>query len=93
MRSRLIYETDLEERALDRLRAARTTGSLAAMKEAENVLEKAVTHPVAVDLRARVFELAEALFQSIRMQLSVPRYKAIDVGRGADARHDRPGAE
>jgi hypothetical protein len=30
-----------------------------------------------------VFELAEALFQSIRMQLSVPRYKAIDVGRGA----------
>ena len=30
-----------------------------------------------------MFELAEALFQSIRMQLSVPRYKAIDVGRGA----------
>jgi hypothetical protein len=83
VRSRLIYETDLEERALDRLRTARTTGSLAAMKEAEEVLEKAVTHPVAVDLRARVFELAEALFQSIRMQLSVPRYKAIDVGRGA----------
>ena len=34
--------------------------------------------------RARVFELAEALFQSIRMQLSVPRYKAIAVGRGAN---------
>ena len=30
-----------------------------------------------------MFELAEALFQSIRMQLSVPRYQAIDVGRGA----------
>jgi hypothetical protein len=83
VRSRLIYETDLEERALDRMRTARTTGSLAAVKEAEDVLENAVTHPVAIDLRARVFELAEALFQSIRMQLSVPRYKAIDVGRGA----------
>jgi hypothetical protein len=28
--------------------------------------------------------MAEALYQSIRMQLSVPRYKAIDVGRGAN---------
>jgi hypothetical protein len=35
-------------------------------------------------MRARVFELAEALFQSIRMQLSVERYQAIDVGRGAN---------
>jgi len=33
--------------------------------------------------RARCFELAEALFQSIRMQLSVERYKAISVDRGA----------
>ena len=41
------------------------------------ILDRAVTEPVAADLRARVFELAEALFQSIRMQLSVPRYKAI----------------
>jgi len=35
-------------------------------------------------LRARVFELAEALFQSVRMQLSVPRYHAIAVERGAN---------
>ena len=83
VRSRLIYETDLEERALDRLREARRSGSLVAMDQAEAVLDRAVTQPVAADLRARVFELAEALFQSIRMQLSVPRYKAIDVGRGA----------
>jgi hypothetical protein len=32
----------------------------------------------------RVFELAEALFQSIHMQLSVPRYAAISPGRGAN---------
>jgi len=36
------------------------------------------------DTRARVFELAEALFQSIHMQLSVSRYQAIAVHRGAN---------
>ncbi len=35
-------------------------------------------------LRARVFELAEALFQSIHMQLSVSKYQAIGLGRGAN---------
>lgn len=84
VRSRLIHETDLQERALDRLRAARATGSLAAMERAQAILELARTEPVATDLRARVFELGEALFQSIRMQLSVPRYRAIAVGRGAN---------
>jgi hypothetical protein len=84
VRSRLIYETDIEERALDRLREARSLGSMSAMDQAQMILERGVTQPVALDLRARVFELAEALFQSIRMQLSVPRYKAIDVGRGAN---------
>ena len=85
VRSRLIYETDLEERALDRLRQASATGSLVAMDQAEAILEPGRrSEPVAADLRARVFELAEALFQSIRMQLSVPRYKAIAVGRGAN---------
>jgi hypothetical protein len=82
-RSRLIFETDLEEQALARLRDARRTGSLIAMDQADEILDQAVTQPVAGDRRARVFELGEALFQSIRMQLSVPRYKAIAVGRGA----------
>jgi hypothetical protein len=54
------------------------------MRAAEEILARAVTHRVAVDWRARTFELAEALFQSIRMQLSVPYYKAIAVGRGAN---------
>jgi hypothetical protein len=83
-RTRLLYETNLEERALDALRRAGDMGSLLAMNEAEAVLDRAVTQRVAADLRARVFEMAEALYQSIRMQLSVPRYKAIDVGRGAN---------
>ena len=83
-RSRLIYETSLEEQALARLRDAPATGSLRVMSEAEQILDRAVTKRVSADWRARVFELAEALYQSIRMQLSVPRYKAISVGRGAN---------
>jgi hypothetical protein len=83
VRSRVLYETQLEDRAMDVLRQARQTGALAAMARAEAIVDRAVTERVATDLRARVFELAEALFQSIRMQLSVERYQAISVGRGA----------
>ncbi|MBI3694834.1 MAG: hypothetical protein HY238_08350, partial [Acidobacteria bacterium] len=80
-RSRLLHETALEEKAMDELRQAPKIGSLPAMTRAEHALDAG---PVATDRRARVFELAEALYQSIRMQLSVPRYKAIAVGRGAN---------
>jgi len=83
-RRRLLYERELEERAQDLLRDAPATGSLEAMAAAESVLDRAAMQRVALDWRSRIFELAEALFQSISMQLSVPRYQAIDVGRGAN---------
>jgi hypothetical protein len=83
VRARLIDETGLEERAMGKLRLARWLGSLTVMEQAEAILGRASWDPVAADLRVRVFALAEALFQSIRMQLSVPLYKAISVGRGA----------
>ena len=83
LRSRLIYERSLEERALDVLGEATARGSFAAMQQAEAILAKSSSERVATNWRARVFELAEALFQSIGMQLSVPRYKAIAVDRGA----------
>jgi hypothetical protein len=83
IRSRLLYETELEERALEKLRQAGEIGSLTSMQSAEATFTRAVTERVAQDWRARVFELAEALFQSIQMQLSVPRYQAIAVDRGA----------
>ncbi len=69
---------------MDKLRAAPRLGSEPAMEEARRILERAVLEPAATDWRARVFELAEALFQTIRMQLSVPRYQAIAVDRGAN---------
>jgi hypothetical protein len=84
VRSRLIYETRLEDEAMEELRRAGRVGSILALAEAEKVLDRALTRPVAEDLRARVFELGEALFQSIHMQLSVGRYKAIAVDRGAN---------
>lgn len=84
LRSRLIYETGLEEQAMQALRNAAQTGPSVALAQAEAILERAVAEPAAQDLRARVFEMAEALYQSIRMQLSVPRYQAIDAGRGGN---------
>lgn len=83
-RARLVYETQLEQQANSILRRAGELGPGAAMAAAQATLDRAVLVPQAVELRARVFELAEALFQSIRMQLSVPRYQAIAVGRGAN---------
>jgi hypothetical protein len=83
IRARLIYESGVERQAMAELRNARALGSLPAMNRAEQILERTVDHP-GMELRARVFELAEALFQSIRMQLSVPRYQAISTDRGAN---------
>jgi hypothetical protein len=81
-RSRLLHETALEDEAYACLRAAERLGSLLALKQAQALLDRALTEPAATDWRARVFELGEALFQSIRMQQSVERYKAIELGRG-----------
>ena len=83
-RSRLIYETELEKQARMHLRAAGRAGSLLALDRAAAALDRAVTQPAAADLRARILELGEALYQSIGMQLSVDRYKAIAVSRGAN---------
>jgi hypothetical protein len=83
-RRRLLHETQLEQQACDVLRMAKRLGSLAALSQAEAILDRTETEKPAADWRARVFELAEALFQSIRMQLSVARYQAISVDRGAN---------
>jgi hypothetical protein len=82
VRSRLLHETAIEERALDRLRRAARGESREAIAEARRILDEAQQKPTP-DWRLRVYTLAEALFQSIRQQLSVERYRAIAVGRGA----------
>lgn len=74
IRHRLIYVMGLEAQAMDVLKNAGQLGSLAAIDKAEAILKRGETQKVATDLRQRVFELAEALFQSIRMQHSVKKY-------------------
>jgi hypothetical protein len=88
--SRLLAENRQEELAMAALAKAKrnrpltSVGSLKAMEEAESLLDADSRTPDALEYRARVFELAEALFQSIHMQLSVDRYQAISIDRGAN---------
>jgi hypothetical protein len=81
LRDRLLAETAQEAAALDCLRRARRIGALPGLEQAHAILSQATRLPVAEDRRTRVNELAEALYQSIRMQLSTERYKG-DRGRG-----------
>ncbi len=84
VRDRLIDETARESEAYDALRRAGKIGTLAAMMDAERILDQSRLHPASAERRARVHELAEALYQSVRMQLSVSRYQATAVRRGAN---------
>jgi len=83
IRRRLLDETALEEAAMDELRAGRGAGSLDSVGRARQILDRSLAEHPAADWRARVFELAQELFDSIRMQLSVEKYHAISVDRGA----------
>jgi len=74
IKHRLAYETNLEAETLAILKKAKTLGSEAAMDKALAILAKADARDVASDLYIRVAVLAEALFQSIRMQHSVEKY-------------------
>ena len=73
-RSRLLYETELEDArdgaSCARARATGRAGGHDARRG--DARPRDADQRVAADWRARIFELAEALFQSIRMQLSVP---------------------
>lgn len=83
VRRRAVAEARAEEEAMAVLARAEELGPDAAIAQAAEALKKGAA-PVAPEIRARIFELAEALYQSIRMQLSVPRYAAIGGERGAN---------
>ena len=83
-RRRLIEETAQEAEAMKVLQSARQIGAKKALDGAESILDRADARENLDRLEARVNELAEALFQSIGMQLSVEKYRAIEVGRGAN---------
>jgi hypothetical protein len=79
--SRAHDESEQENEALRRLAKATRMGSLNALAAAESALLPRTHHRAA--MRAHIEELAGALFESIRMQLSVSRYGASAVDRGA----------
>ena len=83
IKAKLPWSEALEEEARTVLMNAEEIGSLAAIEQVERIIDRRFDDPEALEWRARVFELAEALYQSARMQLSVRRYGAIRQGRGA----------
>ena len=85
LRDRLIAETAQRAEAADILSRAGRTGSLLAMTQAESVLDRADLVQVSPERRNRVNELAEALFQSVHMQLNSKLHKG-EYGRGTS--HD-----
>ncbi len=56
----------------------------ALLDEADRLLNEPLAHPAAQDLRTRILELGEALFQTIHLQLAVERYQAEAVTRAAN---------
>jgi hypothetical protein len=81
---RLRHETALEAAANTVLGRAAAIGAGAAMKEAAAILARPPADGSITQERVRLFQLAEALFQTIHMKLSVPRYGALAVSRGAN---------
>jgi hypothetical protein len=83
VRVRQRQDAALELEANGMMAEAGRRGSEAAMTAAEEVLQRAVKAPAGAELRARVVELCERLFQSIGLQTSVAKYHASGAERGA----------
>jgi len=78
---RLIYETELEQVALEILSGAKSKGSQNAILKARETLSKAWDEPIKVAWRERCDDLADALFESIGAQLTVKKHNGME-GRG-----------
>ena len=80
---RKAYEQNLELLANKILLKAPKIGSSTSMEEALKLVNKAETAPVTNDLRQKIVDLCEALFQSVGLQTSVKKYQASGSERGA----------
>lgn len=83
IRARLLAETNEEQRALVILRSAPQGETIKTIAKARKSLDTAQS-PVATDLRQRIFELADNLFHDVGIQLSVEKYGASGIERGAN---------
>ncbi len=82
-RQRLIRESELEREANQILANAPASGAEVAMDAALARLQQAISKPVEPKWRSRIGELCADLFQSIKLQTSVPLYQASGYERGA----------
>jgi len=83
LQRRLVGEMDREARAYEALRTADTVGVDAAVGQALLILAEADGAMPCSELRGRIEELGDALFEHIGLQLSVPRHQADGPERGA----------
>jgi hypothetical protein len=83
IRDRLVYEKNLEAEAYEILATADSIGADQAMQKALEHINQADTELVSQDLKQKVFDYGEKLFQSIGAQTSVEKYQARGAERGA----------
>jgi len=83
VKRRKIYEQKLERDANEILLNVKTIGINQSMELALNRVNQADQSPVHPELRQKIVDYCEALFKSIRMQTSVPKYQASGAERGA----------
>jgi hypothetical protein len=82
-RQRLVYESEMEQKANAILATSPTLGANGAMDAALAIIHQATNSPVHKEWRARIGQLCADLFKSIKLQTSVPLYQASGFERGA----------
>jgi hypothetical protein len=82
-RQRLIYETSLEQQALEALAHASERGVDQSLNDAQKILDRAIHEPVDSKAIQRLNDLGGELFQEIGLQTSVEKYHASNSQRGA----------
>src|SRR5207249_2685742 len=75
-RHRLLYEAKLESEANEALASAPIYGADASMDKARAILQRAISQPIEPKWRGCITQLCADLFKSVKLQTSVPLYKA-----------------
>ncbi len=83
VKRRKAYEQKLEKQANEVLMQAPKLGADQAMDLALQLVNKSDKEPVTNDLREKIVNYCEALFQSVGLQTSVKKYQASGAERGA----------
>ena len=82
VKTSLIYEQGLETEVNSALSHAEELGADIAIANALTILKKADSEPIEIELKNKVEVYCDALFNSIGLQTSVPKYQASGYERG-----------